>query len=128
MGTLGGSSVVICGWFAITVSATALDAPDPGLVAVMLIVPALRMSVEGTVAVACVDDTRFVPRVVPLARMTMPAAKFPPLTVSVNDGLPATTVFGSIETITGVAANAAAVSPNERARTAAVRTERMRSD
>src|SRR5438105_13160959 len=110
------------------VSVTAPDATVPGFVTVIESVPALTICAELIVAVSCVDDTKFVPRFTPLAWTMAPDTKFAPFTVSVNDGPPATTVDGLMERITGVAANAMTLSARERARTAAVRPERMRSD
>src|ERR1051326_5897201 len=70
------------------------------------------------IAVSFDDEMTLVDWLNPFAFRIAPAAKLPPVTVIVNDGESSMTVSGSIETMTGVTADAANVASRERAKTA----------
>jgi hypothetical protein len=85
---------------ATTVKFTAFEVTPP-ITTVMGVVPALAMSVAGTVAVNWVALTNLVDSVAVFQRMVEPDENPVPLTVSVKDGPPAVAVFGEIALMTG---------------------------
>jgi hypothetical protein len=69
--------------------------PGPGLVTVSVAVPATATSAAEIVAVNCELFTNVVVRGLPFQFTTDPETKPVPFTVSVNAGLPGTTVVGT---------------------------------
>src|SRR5205823_4057120 len=101
--TAAGLSPVVVGTGFEIGRASGFDVPPPGaaLNTVTGAVPAVAMSVAGIVAVSWVADTYVVVRSVPFHRTTEAAAKFVPVTVSVNCVPPATTEAGASPVVVG---------------------------
>src|ERR1041385_5272510 len=68
----------------------------------MCSVPALETSEKKRVAVSGEEEMNEVPRPLPLTRTCAPATKFAPLTVSVNEIVPAIALDGLSDRMTGV--------------------------
>jgi len=96
------SGLVITG-VATIVNVCALDVPPPGaaFTTVTDTVPAVVTRLAGTVAVTWVEETNVVVKLVAPNLITEPETKFVPVTVRVNEALPAATHVGFIEVVVG---------------------------
>jgi len=109
---VGESAVMVGADVLVTVKASALEVPPPGLATVTCAVPAAATSVAGMAAVSWVALTNVVVRAAPFHFTVAPLTKLVPVTVRVKAGLPAWALFGDSAVMVGTGALPVTVNVN----------------